>query len=85
MADLKLIPGSIYRVRSVGGNDEAILTEGEFTGLTTIGSIDALVLELPDGDGEGVRLIPTHTILLLDILEQGEHPEESDDESQHYV
>lgn len=85
MADLKLAPGSTYRVTSVASGDEPIVTEGEFTGLTTIGSIDALVFQLEDGDGEAIRLVPTHTILTLDVLEQAEHPEETDDDAQHYV
>jgi hypothetical protein len=86
LSDLRLVPGSVYRITSAGGEDTPIVTEGRFQGLTSIGSIDALVLEVKDGKKTRTRLLPTHAVLALDILEQAARPkDEKDDTPAHYV
>lgn len=83
---MRLVPESRYRIQSAGGDEEPIETEGVFKGITSIGSIDALVIELAkEVKGAATRLIPTHAILALDVLEQAEHAEEKEDMPAHYV
>ena len=85
MSELRLVPGSVYRVTSTGGGDHPIVTEGIFQGLTSIGSIDALVIETKNAKKRSIRVLPTHTVLALDIVKQAERPAEKDEMPAHYV
>ena len=85
MNDFRLNPGSTYRVTSLGTKDEPIVTEGRFTGITNIGSMDALVLEVKAARKTSVRLVPTHAILALDVIEQVGAPVQKEGEPPHYV
>jgi hypothetical protein len=49
------------------------VTKGLFRGYATIGTDDALVIELDDSHQElkgKLRLIPLHVVLAVDVLEQ---------------
>lgn len=83
MTDFKLTPGSTYRVTSVETREETFTTEGTFEGITSMGSVDALILDVGDGQRE---LIPTHVVLKLEVLE-AVGPDELDDEESdvHYM
>jgi len=55
------------------------VTKGVFRGYATIGTDDAIVVELDDSHQElkgKLRLIPLHVVLAVDVLEQapGESP-----------
>ena len=88
MDELKLTAGSRYRVRSVLTREQALETEGVFKGITTIGTSDALVLEVVGNDPHKGRLrcIPTHMITSIDILESARVALEAkhEDENVHY-
>lgn len=86
MSEHRLTPGSRYRIVSLASQTETQTNEGTFQGITSLGSIDALVLEVPsDGDEPLVRLIPTHTVVQLDVLEQaGEDEGDEEEAGMHY-
>jgi hypothetical protein len=88
MDELKLTPGSRYLIRSVLSRDQVLETEGVFKGITTLGTSDAIVLEVQGQEKHRgkLRCIPTHMITCVDILESAEdkeHPKH-EDENVHY-
>jgi len=88
MEEIKLTPGSRYLVRSVLTREQALETDGVFKGITTIGTSDALVLEVQGKDAHKgkLRCIPTHMITSLDIVESVKPADEAkhEDENVHY-
>lgn len=89
MEELHLTLGSKYVVRSILTRDQVQETEGVFRGITTVGTNDAIVLELGPGAGKmkgKLRVIPTHMITSLDILEHAKDVHEKrEDEDLHYT
>lgn len=80
--EFQLTPGSTYRVTSVRTREETLTTEGTFEGITSMGSVDALVLDV----GDGTELIPTHMVLRLEVLEAvGEDAIDDDESTMHYT
>jgi hypothetical protein len=64
--------GSKYRILSAGGNDEPLLSSGEFRGYAAFSTETALVLKLDDTHGPDaghIRFIPYHAILVIDVKE----------------
>ena len=81
MADeiVSLTKGSRYRIESMETRERTKVTKGIFRGYATIGTDDAIVIELDDSHQEmkgKLRLIPLHVILAVDVMEQvaGEAP-----------
>lgn len=66
MTEFNLTPGSRYRVTSFRTREETVETEATFQGITSMGSVDAMVLETDDG----TRLVPTHVIVKVEVLEE---------------
>jgi hypothetical protein len=84
-----LVIGSTYRIFSLGSREEKLETRGIFRGVVSIGTIDALAIELgPKHEAEiagKIRVIPSHMILALDVLEAVKEPEEDTGEAtMHY-
>jgi len=79
-----LTEGSKYSLKSLGSRDHMIETTGSFVGYTTIGSEEALCMEL-DGSHKGmkgkVRLIPVHMVVALDIVTEAKPKEPKRPES----
>jgi hypothetical protein len=74
-----LTPASRVRIRSAGPEDQAIVSEGVFRGLVSIGGDNALAVELASSDREEngrVRLVPLSALLAIDILEAAKPEEE---------
>lgn len=85
--DLKLTKDSTYHVRSLGTRQELIESRGRFKGFVSVGSTDGMVVELDGshGDLEGTRrVIPTHMLLTVDVLEAVEEEAEAEDAHIHY-
>ena len=80
--------GSKYHVRSLASREAVLETRGTFRGFVSVGSIDGLAMELDGthGDLSGkMRVIPSHMVLSIDILEAAKKDEEkSEDTSMHY-
>ena len=68
MSDFNLTQGSRYRVTSFLTREETTVTEATFEGITSMGSVDAMVLE----NEEGTQLVPTHVVVKVDVLEDAE-------------
>ncbi len=80
-----LTKGSKYRVLSVEARDKPMETVGIFKGFTSIGPDEALVLEVESQEGStGIRLIPLHMILAIDVLEAVEEEEETREPEKMY-
>jgi len=64
--------GSRYRVKSLEARDKPLVTSGIFLGYTAIGHDEGMCIELDsmheDKVGK-VRVIPTHAIVSIDIIE----------------
>ena len=86
--EIHLTLGSNYRILSLGSRDEMIETRGVFRGIVSVGTVDGLALEMKDGPAElngKVRVIPSHVVLAIDILEAAKKEEETEDEvHMHY-
>lgn len=70
---IALVPGSVVRVRSAGPEDAAIVSNGTFRGLVSIGGDSALAVELDGSGNDGpkgrIRLVPLSALLAIDIVE----------------
>lgn len=73
--------GSKFRVVSLQDRDHSLETVGKFRGITTVGSIDAVALETDDGK---IRVIPSHTVLSIDIVEAVKDDEKEELGDVHY-
>lgn len=66
-----LTPGSKYLVQSIGSRQTPIMTRGRFLGYTSVGSDEAICIELgaehKDLKGK-VRIIPVHMVAVIDVL-----------------
>jgi len=70
---IALTKGSRYRVESMETRERTKVTKGIFRGYATIGTDDAIVVELDESHQEmkgKLRLIPLHVILAVDVMEQ---------------
>lgn len=84
---VQLTLGSRYRIRSLASREAIIETIGTFRGVVGVGSIDAIAMEVAEGDMKGkLRVIPTHMVVAIDILEAAKKEEEAADEmTMHYT
>lgn len=77
--EITLTKGSKYRVESLESRDKTIVTHGEFLGFTMMGNIDGIAMRLDKSHAElmgKVRIIPSHMIVSLDVVEaKKEEPE----------
>ena len=68
----KLMEGSKYLIRSIGGKDEMLITQGEFVGYASIGKGDGgICIKLDKSHGDminKIRIIPLMMILSIDII-----------------
>ncbi|MCI4331587.1 MAG: hypothetical protein L3K19_07060 [Thermoplasmata archaeon] len=74
-----LTVGSKVRVRSASSDEEALLSNGVFRGLVSVGGDNSLALELDDSVKEEkgrIRLIPLNALLSLDVIEAAKPEEE---------
>ena len=82
-----LTKGSRYRVTSMETRDKPLLTRGIFRGYAAVGPDDALCIELDSSHAEQagkIRLIPSHMIIAIDIVEQTEEKKEKEKPGQMY-
>lgn len=84
---VKLTLGSKYHIRSLASREAVLETKGTFKGVVSVGTIDALAISVTEGDMKGkIRVIPTHMMLSIDILEAVKEEEEAADEAHmHYT
>ena len=84
---VQLTLGSKYRIRSLASREAILETVGTFRGVVGVGSIDAIAMEVAEGDMKGkLRVIPTHMVVAIDILEAAKKEEEAkDDVTMHYT
>lgn len=75
--DFQLTVGSKYLVKSVLTREQTQETEGVFRGITTVGTNDSILMELGGKAGPlkgKMRIIPTHMVVSIDVLEVAEKP-----------
>ncbi len=73
-----LTKDSKYRIKSLESRDNPLITSGKFLGYTAIGHDEGMAMELDDTheDKKGhIRVVPTHTIVCIDIIEAAEKEE----------
>jgi hypothetical protein len=77
--EITLTKGSRYRIESLESRDKTVVTHGEFLGFTMMGNIDGIAMRLDKSHAElagKVRIIPSHMIVSLDVVEaKKEEPE----------
>ena len=74
--------GSRYRLTSAESRERPMRTSGVFQGFATVGTDDAVVMELDENheEDEGrTRVLPLHMILAIDVLETAELEEEDEE------
>jgi len=70
-----LTPGSRYRIKSLESRDKPLMTSGKFIGYTAIGHDEGMAMELDsthEDESGHIRVVPTHTIVCIDIIEAAE-------------
>ena len=70
-----LTKGSRYRITSMETRDKPLVTHGVFRGYAAIGPDDGICMELDSSHGEmsgKVRILPSHMIISIDVVEQAE-------------
>lgn len=84
---ITLTLGSKYRVRSLASREAVLETSGVFKGVVSVGTIDGIAMEVEGGESAGkIRVIPTHMVLAIDILEAVKNEEEAVEEAHmHYT
>jgi hypothetical protein len=76
---LQLTEGSTYKITSLGTKDTPVITNGTFKGYSVVGNMDAICIELDKSHKElagKVRIIPTHMVMLIDVVKAKEAKEE---------
>jgi len=72
---IMLTKGSRYRITSMETRDKPLITHGVFRGYAAIGPDDGICMELDSSHGEmsgKVRILPSHMIISIDVVEQAE-------------
>ena len=75
---------SRYRIKSLESRDHPLITSGKFIGYTAIGHDEGMAMELDETheDKKGhIRVVPTHTIVCIDIIEAVEKEEKKEQRS----
>ena len=75
---------SKYRIKSLESRDKPLITSGKFIGYTAIGHDEGMAIELDsthDKDKGKIRIVPTHTIISIDIIEAVEKEEKKQQRS----
>ncbi|MEW5760125.1 MAG: hypothetical protein AB1779_05110 [Candidatus Thermoplasmatota archaeon] len=81
---MNLTIGSKYRITSLGTKEEALISIGLFKGYIVFGNMDGLCLELAEGEKEyigKIRIIPSHMVLAIDIIEAVEQKTKEEEET----
>ena len=76
-----LTKGSRYRITSMETRDRPLLTHGVFRGYAAIAPDDGICMELDASHAElagKVRIIPSHMIIAIDVVEQAEEKREKE-------
>ena len=81
--------GSKYLIRSIGGKDEMLVTQGEFVGYASIGKGDGgICIKLDKSHGDminKIRIIPFMVILSIDIIKsKKEEKKKKEVDNQYY-
>jgi hypothetical protein len=84
----KLVEGSEYLIRSIGGKDEMLITQGEFVGYSPIGKGDGgICIKLDkshDDMANKIRIIPLMMILSIDIIKSEKEKKKKNEIDNHY-
>lgn len=75
-----LTKGSKYRVVSLETREKPLVTHGVFRGYAAIGHDEGICLELDESHKESAgrtRIVPTHMIIAIDVIESAEKKEEA--------
>lgn len=73
-----LTKGSKYRIASVETREKPMVTHGTFRGYTAIGSAEGIVIEMDESHKEmagRMRIIPTHMVISIDVIELAKEEE----------
>lgn len=80
--EVYLTKGSKYRIQSLGSREQVIVTHGIFRGQTALGDGTAIAVEMDESHRDlagKVRLIPSHMILAIDMLQMADERGEPED------
>ncbi len=86
--DFVLTKGSKYRMKSLETREKPLLSHGTFEGYTVIGHDEAVVILLDESHKEMAgrrRIIPTHMILAIDVVEAAEEGKKREEPSRMYI
>ncbi len=86
--DFVLTKGSKYRVKSIESREKPAVSHGRFEGYTVIGHDEAIVLTLDESHKEQSgrkRIIPTHMIVAIDVIEEAEDKKDLEEPSRMYI
>ncbi|UCD91925.1 MAG: hypothetical protein JSV43_06735 [Methanobacteriota archaeon] len=86
--DFVLTKGSKYRVKSLETREKPLVSHGTFEGYTVIGHDEAIVIFLDDSHKDSAgrkRIIPTHMVLAIDVVEAVEEGKKREDPSRMYI
>ncbi len=73
-----LTKGSKYRIASVETREKPMITHGVFKGYTAVGSSEGICIEMDESHKElsgRIRIIPTHMVISIDVIELAKEEE----------
>lgn len=83
----ELTEGSKYRITSLESREKPLISNGIFKGFAIIGNADGVCIELDETNTElkgKIRIIPSHMITSIDILEEKTREDEKK-ENREYI
>jgi hypothetical protein len=86
--DFVLTKGSKYRIKSIESRDKPLISHGIFEGYTVVGHDEAVVITLDEShkdSAERKRIIPTHMVVAIDVIEVAEESKEKEEPSRMYI
>lgn len=83
-----LVKGSKYRIVSLETREKPLVTHGTFKGYAAIGHDEGICIELDESHKESagrIRILPTHMIIAIDVVETAEKKEEATKPDAMYI
>lgn len=86
--EFELTPGSKYIIYSIGSEKEMMQTSGTFVGYAYLSKDEiGICIKMDSSHGakkNKIRIIPSHMVLAIDIIEEKKAKKKEGEEAKHY-
>lgn len=83
-----LVRGSKYRIVSLETREKPLVTHGTFKGYAAIGHDEGICIELDESHKESagrMRILPTHMIIAIDVIESAKKEDAATEPDTMYI